>query len=300
MIASPRTVPHLQDPAQLALYSRGSTTWLFATDGTTHRITRLTIHGKNPHSWSYPAGARWDQQDGVAVSHSGAVYVANSGKKEVDEYSISGRHIRAFAYFDTPTSYVTRTTGVARRLTWGGYSSAVIGRNGDVLVASTGTDAVQESTSRGYFFMSAGMGNEPLSLAQGPGTTAYVVEPCDRQSQQSQCTNGRDYNYLVVRVDLSQGSDIRHWYGSFAHGGSVRGAQPWVSLSNIATDRTGNWYVTGMALRARKLRGIVLEYSRKGRLLRQWNAPPDPRGIVVARDGTVYITSHHDILGMIR
>ena len=184
VIASPRTVPHLQDPAQLALYSRGSTTlairhgWHHSprSPGLPSTAGILTAGHTRPERAGISKTALRSANQAACTSPT-----AVKGSRRVLDFGSAHSDLRLLRYPNPQLRDSNHRCGAAShmgRLQQRRYRT----RTATCWLRVRQTGAVQESTPRGYFFMSDGMGNEPLSLAQGPGTTAYVVEPCDRRA----------------------------------------------------------------------------------------------------------------------
>lgn len=292
VIASPASVPHIVQPSSLAIDLHGKPSaakWMYATDNATHSVIKLGTGGHYITQWHYSGRTRFQASAGIAVGGSEKLFVADSYNAMVRKFSPTGAPLEKWHYANA------KSTG-------GGLSSAAVDAKGDVYVSSTVTLLLQKYSPAGKLLRTirmpprGGNGNSiPESISIAPGGDLYLIDACD----ESKCTNGRDLNYLVVKLTPS-GKLVKDWYGGFPHGGTLKGAQPWVVLSGLTTDAAGDWYVTASNLINGIDRGQVLEYSPGGTLTHQWLTPSFADGIAVDGQGSIYITAGDRILKLTR
>lgn len=302
VIASPKTVPHLRYISTLAVDSRHGPSggrWLYAGDGYDHRIFKLDLTGRFYREWSYPAGAAHDIQDGIAVDSSGRVWVANTGKLALEVFSPNGKLLHTYGYL------LAQPYARTAALTWAGTSSVAFDGSGNAASVSTATGQLDRFDPHGHVWETSGMGTNLLSLAFMPPHRLYVVQHCNAALANNptvkHCTNGRDYNYWVNELDLTKqpGNDqMSLWYGSYMHGGTEEGAQPWVSLRNIGTDGFGSWYVTGMIRHGAGVSGGIVEFSRTGARSHVWTVPGRPSGLAFDGAGRPFFSSGNRIYSL--
>jgi DNA-binding beta-propeller fold protein YncE len=199
---------------------------------------------------------------GVAVGPTGAVYVSDDCRRQVDQLSPDGVVTRIFSEGIT-----------SRQDRRGDYQGLALNPQGDLFVASAGVGQIvhflptESATPAGGLSLVDGL-QSPVGLAVDRLGNLYVAE-----------AQARD----VRKID-PQGKTVATWYI-----GTVR-TNRLIEPRGIALDRAGNVYVTDAQT------SYIYKLSPSGKLLARWGgigtAPgrfDEPTGIALDAQGNMYI-----------
>ncbi len=184
-------------PADVATDSSGD---VYVTDWENDRIEEFSAAGAFIKTiGTYGGGAgQFAGPEGVATDSSGDVYVADSGNYRIDEFSAAGAFVKAYGWgvgdpmnqpeicgssqcdqFETCTSSCQtgiEGSGAGQFSNWS--DGIAIDRSGDVYVADTGNDRIEEFSAAGAFIRAFGTaGSGAGQFAEGPygGVGPYGV-----------------------------------------------------------------------------------------------------------------------------
>ena len=166
---------------------------VYVADGGNNRIEEFSSAGAFIRAFgSAGSGAgQFDEPAGVATDSSGDVYVTDDGNYRIDEFSAAGGFIKAYGWgvSDGASSFETCTSTCQAGIygSGAGQFETPIGvatdPSGDVYVADTGYDRIDEFSAAGAFIKAigsdgsgAGQFTSPIGVATDPSGDVYVAD----------------------------------------------------------------------------------------------------------------------------
>lgn len=259
---------------------------------------------------SYGTGdGQLEHPNGIAISPSGDVYVAEGGR--VQEFTASGTYLTKWG---SPGSGDGQFYG-----TWG----VAVGPDGSVYVTDFGNNRVEVFSSSGQYETQWGtLGNGtgqflgPIGIAAAPNGDVYVADEGNARVEKFTASGtylgplgsygtgpgqlqmpiwvatDKDGNVLVW--DASNRVEMFNSSGTFLNQWGSTGTGPGqfdYGMDALAVDHNGNVYVTD------SVNDRVQVFNESGQFLTQWGSQGassgefvEPQGVAVGSDGDVYVT----------
>jgi streptogramin lyase len=254
-----------QNPTGIAVDPAGN---VYVSDHPNHRVQKFTSDGQFLTKWG-SAGAGDGQFSapgnadvmGVAVGPTGDVYVADARNHRIQKFNSDGGFLAKWGgpsagsgngQFNFPQGVTADPTG-------------------DIYVSESGNNRIQKLTSTGAFITkwggtqgtADGQFHDPSDVAADTAGNVYVA----------------DTGNARIQKFTSAGEFLMSW--------PKPGETPLYTPQGVATDLAGNVYVADYR--------TVRKYTSTGSLITEWKPYDDklngPKGVVVAENGTVYITN---------
>ncbi len=250
----------------IAVNSSGN---VYVTDTSNYRIQEFSSTGTYITKWggAGSGNGQFSGPSGIAVNSSGDVYVADTGTDRIQEFSSTGTYITQWG-----------SLGICPSCSNGQFNQPygiAVDSSGNVYVADTGNNRIQEFNSAGAYItqwgnLGSGNGqfNGPGGIAVDSSGNVYVSDHLNNRMQEFSST----------------GTYITQW-GSYGNSpGQFNGP------SGVAVDSTGNVYVVDWG------NSRIQEFSSTGTYITQWGSTGNgngqfssPEGIAVDSSGNVYV-----------